>query len=101
MEETQIVAHILTPTEPTTHQLVPLQRQLFTVFEAATILGVHQNSVRKMVSAGRLGSVRVANRRLIPREALRRFLMDAWLNEDTRPYVEELLAKPLPGQAHS
>jgi excisionase family DNA binding protein len=73
---------------------VPVQRHLFTVKEAAAVLGVNKRTVQRMVADGRLDSLRVGFNRFITREALRGYLAEAWLNPETREYVEELLRKP-------
>ena len=87
---------VTTTGESSVAKPVPIQRRLFTVNETAAILGVTPHSVRRMIREGRLASLKVGPHRLVTRGALRTHLLEAWANPETRPYVEELLAKPVP-----
>ncbi len=81
-------------THPASDKPIPIQRRLFTLNEAAAVLGVSQRSLYRMVAKGTIASLKVGHHRYFTHGALRDFLAEAWLNEETRPYVEELLAKP-------
>lgn len=45
--------------------------------EAAGLLGLHVQSVRRLVDEGRLGAVRVGRRIVIPARSIESFLADA------------------------
>ena len=51
---------------------------VFSIKEAAELLGVHENTLRKRVQDGSIPSRKLGNRVLIPVSALR-----AWLEADT------------------
>lgn len=72
----------------------PVQHQLFTIKEAAAILGVNKRTVQRHIAGGRLDSLLIGFNRFVTREALRGFLIEAWLNPETHEHVEELLRKP-------
>lgn len=50
------------------------ERIAWSVTEAAEALGVHPASVRRLIAAGQLGSLRVGRRVLVPDAELRRLV---------------------------
>ena len=52
----------------------PTERIAYSVKEVALLLGISEWSVREAIRCGRLGSIRVGTRILIPCQALDRFL---------------------------
>jgi excisionase family DNA binding protein len=52
----------------------PLERKAVNIADAARMLGLHPHTVRAMVEDGRLYSVRVGKRWLIPIREIDRFL---------------------------
>ena len=51
------------------------KRLIFTVVEAATLLGIGRNSAYEAIKSGILPSVQIGRRILIPLAALERFLL--------------------------
>ena len=49
---------------------------LYRVTEAAELLGIGRTNVYYLMNEGRLGSVRIGSRRLIPRAALESFVAE-------------------------
>jgi len=59
---------------------VPLtEKRAYTVNEAAAVIGISRSSVYNLISDGRLQSVRIAGRRLFPREAIEAMIAKAML----------------------
>ena len=54
----------------------PEQRLLFSVAAAADVLGVGISMVKQLIHTGRLASVKVGGRRLIPRASLEKFVAE-------------------------
>ena len=52
----------------------PLERLAFKPHEAAAVLGVSRNRVFELLATGDIASVRYGRTRLIPRQAIERFL---------------------------
>ncbi len=50
--------------------------QIYTLSEAAEVLRVHTNTVRRLVSAGHLASFKVGQQRRITKEALDRYIAE-------------------------
>jgi excisionase family DNA binding protein len=68
------------PTRNVSHDPAPLSipappaRLLYPKAEAAVLLGISERSIDYLISAGRLKTVRIGKRNLIPAEELRRFI---------------------------
>lgn len=60
-----------------------IEKQTYNVVEAAEILGVHPNTVRKYIARGVLPCFRLGRRVLIPRVALERLLSANTPSEET------------------
>jgi len=54
----------------------PEPAMLFAIHEAADILGIGRTNVYALLKTGKLQSVRIGGRRLIPRTALEQFVAD-------------------------
>lgn len=57
----------------TTENVTP-KRQTYTIAEAATILGLSLSNTYRLARDGRIPSVRIGGRLLVPRAVLRRLL---------------------------
>ena len=53
-----------------------LEPMLYDVMSAAKIIGLGRSKTWELISTGQLDSVRVGTRRLVPRQALDRFVAD-------------------------
>lgn len=62
------------PNSPANPLRSPDPALLYRVTEAAALLGIGRTNVYYLMNDGRLGSVRIGSRRLIPRAALESFV---------------------------
>jgi excisionase family DNA binding protein len=60
-------------------------RLVYTVDEAATLLGISRSFAYEAVNAGRIPSMRIGRRILVPKAALERFLADCDPNQSSQP----------------
>lgn len=51
-----------------------LQKELLSVDDAAEVMSVSDWTVKKLIASGELASLKIANRRLIPRAAIAKFI---------------------------
>jgi excisionase family DNA binding protein len=51
--------------------MIPATPLSLSIKESGAVLGVSANTVRRLVAAGRLPSIRIGRRRLVPVEALK------------------------------
>ena len=54
---------------------IPLERLAVSVEEAADALGVGRSTLFELIRDGRLGSIKVGKRRLVPTDELKAFLL--------------------------
>lgn len=62
-----------------------IDRQTFTVEEAATLLGIGRNSAYQAIARGELPALRLGRRLLVPRAALERHLAESGAVERDAP----------------
>ncbi|MFJ8587525.1 helix-turn-helix domain-containing protein [Streptomyces sp. NPDC093595] len=63
-----------TATTPTLTAVMPLQRRLHSVSDAAYVLGFERTTVWEQIRLGRLRTVRVGRRRLVPTEYIEEYI---------------------------
>ncbi|MFJ9576053.1 helix-turn-helix domain-containing protein [Streptomyces sp. NPDC101191] len=63
-----------TATTPPPTVVVPLQRRLHSVSDAAYVLGFERTTVWEQIRLGRLRTVRVGRRRLVPTEYIEEYI---------------------------
>jgi hypothetical protein len=65
-----------TPAPTSTTDIIPTvpPRLLYPQAEAAILLGISERSIDYLISAGRLKTVRIVKRNLVPADELRRFV---------------------------
>ncbi|MFI9004105.1 helix-turn-helix domain-containing protein [Streptomyces sp. NPDC053541] len=74
-EEFPITHSATTPATPFQHTgAMPLQRRLHSVSDAAYVLGFERTTVWEQIRLGRLRTVRVGRRRLVPTEYIEEYV---------------------------
>jgi excisionase family DNA binding protein len=58
----------------TTGSVAPIERRVLRVNDAAAAYGVGRSTIYKLMSQGKLATVKIAGRRLVPREAMEALL---------------------------
>jgi excisionase family DNA binding protein len=62
--------------KPTPPDITPDHIMLFGIAETATVLGIGRTNVYALIQSGKLRSVKIGGRRLIPRAALDDFVTE-------------------------